>query len=156
MVDALLKRIATAYANVPRPEIITKRVAKGIKEQGQLTDQEQAALYALDPETHWSQLTDEDIRAYDDVLPFLDNEGFLFYLPAFMSYTLRVYDGLYTICSCQYRERFQLFNAQQMRCVFDFLTFCTIDIECHKDVFYGEYAAEALVVVTDVMAQKAA
>jgi len=44
---------------------------------------------AEDHEQHWQELSDADIEEFCSILPWLDDEGLRFYLPAFMSYALR-------------------------------------------------------------------
>lgn len=130
--EELLQRIAVCFADVRRPTRITKTVARATDDEWHLPESRRALLYSQDPETSWDQLADDEMEKYFDVFPFLEAEGYLFYLPAFMSHVLRMYPRVtggnavdFTIYACMHScESFRLFDSEQMRCVVDFLTLC--------------------------------
>jgi hypothetical protein len=82
-------KIVSAFANVPRPSRVTKRVALALDDEWAIDDERGRELYAQDAEQHWQDLTDPEIQEFCSILPWLDDEGLRFYLPAFMSYALR-------------------------------------------------------------------
>ena len=81
--------IDRAFADVPRPSRITKRVAVALDDEWTPDEERCRELTAEDREQHWRDLTDADIEEFCTILPWLDDEGLRFYLPAFMSYALR-------------------------------------------------------------------
>lgn len=81
--------VERAFAHVPRPSRITKRVAVALDDEWTPDEDRCRELIAEDREQHWRELTDADIEEFCTILPWLDDEGLRFYLPAFMSYALR-------------------------------------------------------------------
>ena len=152
MSEELLNRIAECFASVPKPAVITKRVARGIDDDSNLSSARLEELRAQDQESSWTELTDDDIEYFDDILPWLDPDGYRFYLPAFMSYTLRRYRDsaslamngtIYSCTNCVCSHTFALFTAAQMRCVVEFLEFCAVADE-YLDAAHAAYAVDHL------------
>lgn len=81
--------ISSAFAAVPRPAHVTKRIAAAMDDEWLLDPERCEQLSALDLEQRWQDLTDRDIEEYCSILPWLDDEALRFYLPAFMDYALR-------------------------------------------------------------------
>ena len=81
--------VSSAFAEVPRPAHVTKRVAVAMDDEWLADPERSEELRALDLEQRWQDLTDQDIEEYCSILPWLDDEGLRFYLPAFMDYALR-------------------------------------------------------------------
>lgn len=82
-------KIESAFANVPRPSRVTKRVALALDDEWIVDDGRGRELYAQDLEQRWQDLADPEIQEFCSILPWLDDEGLRFYLPAYMSYGLR-------------------------------------------------------------------
>ena len=129
---ALLQRIEAAFANVPRPTKVTKRVAREFDDEPIVTEQRRASLYAKDTEQHGKDLSGEDLATYQDVCLWLDEEASLFYFPAFMFHNL-IDEQPFGWCSadniawiyCTRPEQLRLFNDEQLRCVTDFVALRT-------------------------------
>lgn len=94
-IDALSERldgeIRAAFADVTRGEGITLHEADVIDDYG--SDEERLAARQLDTDQHWSEVADELIERMSSALSFLDASGFHYYLPAYLSWTLRNYDS---------------------------------------------------------------
>jgi hypothetical protein len=147
MTTELLTRIAEAFRGVPRPTVITKSVARALDDEWNLSPESHAELRENDKEQSWVDIADNEIEKFDDILTFLDADGYLFYLPAFMSYSLRRYNDsdsvaldapIFACANCA--ERLHLFSPTQMRCVIDFLTFAA----CEEGRFNTSWAAYAI------------
>jgi hypothetical protein len=126
----LLRKIEAAFANVPKPTKVTKRVARALDDYPTLTKEQWKALYAQDTERHWKDLTHEDLAAFQDICYWLDEEGSLFYFPAFMCHNLAdeqpfgwVSSGDIASTLQSRTSQFRLFNDEQMQCVKEFLTY---------------------------------
>lgn len=126
--EELLAKIALTFANVPKPKRITKSVAKACDDEWLVTERRRKLLYERDVENHWMEISDEEIENHVDIFPFLDGGGLLFYLPAFMCYSLKRYDTPhhtptdFTVFACENpRDQFELFTDLQLQCVLDFL-----------------------------------
>ena len=124
--DELLQRIHKAYAGIPRPTRITKRVAEALDDEWVFSEERWAELYALDTEQQWTDLTDADIEQFCFILPWLDDESLRFYLPAFMCYCLRRFpdEGHRAVCdaqdACASPDRKSVFSQEQLACVHAF------------------------------------
>jgi len=120
----LLERIEREFQGVPRPRI-TKHVARGLDDEWFLSDERGAELAKLDPEHDWHEVSDEDVQKFNEYFSFSDEEGWRFYLPAYMSYYLRNYSDRYmNPVQFAYRyspERLALLTPAQKRCVEEFV-----------------------------------
>jgi len=96
--------IQAAYASVPRPSRVTKRVAIALDDEWLPDEARCAALRALDLEKHWKDLDDAAIEEFGSILPWLDEEGIRFYLPAFMDFALRRYPWQGSRATCDVHE----------------------------------------------------
>lgn len=76
------------FAAVPRP-LITKRIGRAADDEWFPTQERCDELAAQDKEQHWWEVSDNELEEFADVLPWLPSEGFRFYFPAFLSYSLR-------------------------------------------------------------------
>ena len=131
MSDFLIARIVEVFHGVARPPEITKSVARALDDDWKLSPSQAEERRASDGEAQWTDIPDEEIEAFDDIFPFLDSQGYLFYLPAFMSYSLRRYmdsdscalDAPIHACAngC---DRMKLFSPEQVALVIEFLEFC--------------------------------
>jgi len=84
----LLTRIDKAFGEIPRP-LITLHVARGYDDEWSLSQERGEELRAMDPETDWREVSGEKLRNFTEYFSFSNPEGWLFYLPAFMSDELR-------------------------------------------------------------------
>lgn len=123
---ALISMINEAFDGVPLPRI-TLRVARGYDDEWNLTEARGNELRALDPEERWQDVSDEAIQAYQEYFTFSDDEGWRFYLPAFMCHYLRnfpncawhaVYDA------CENQRYIKLLDETQMECMQKFRDLC--------------------------------
>jgi hypothetical protein len=87
---ALLAEITTAFAGVSREGATTLHEAQAMDDRK--SPEEQLAARRLDPERRWQDVPDADISACCSALSFLDEKGFRYYIPAFMTYSLRHWD----------------------------------------------------------------
>ena len=87
-----------------------------------------------DPETRWQKVPDWKIESGASTLSFFDPEGWRFYIPAFMCWTLRNWRTSDSITSDSilwnlantgehWERRYRLLDCDQCEAIFDFLTF---------------------------------
>jgi hypothetical protein len=86
--DEVIAAIRTAFAGVPRGAV-TIHEAEVIDEYG--SDAERAPARRLDTEASWDRVPDADIEACTTALCHLDPEGWRYYGPAYMVWSLRHY-----------------------------------------------------------------
>lgn len=100
--DRLIEAIALAFRDVQLEDGITLHEAIVLDDYGTIAEQQQARL--LDTEQHWWEVSDRSIWDCPSALSFLDQKGFLFYLPAFMTLALRNFyaDRQGIRSSCEY------------------------------------------------------
>lgn len=100
--DRLIEAISLAFCDVQLEDGITLHEAIVLDDYGTLEEQKRARL--LDTEQHWSEVSERKILDCPSALSFLDQKGFLFYLPAFMTLALRnfVADPQGIRSSCEY------------------------------------------------------
>lgn len=144
--DRLLDQIEKAFAHVSRDDGITLHQARVIDNYGDQQEQQRARV--LDTDTHWSQVDVLNIDLAGACLTFLDDVGYRYYLPAYMTATLthayrdicdevidsNVYDHVvYSLDKHTQADhaRYALLTPPQSRCVARFLAF---DMEL--DPFY--------------------
>ena len=125
-------------------------MARALDDEWNLSPERQTELLQKDQEQSWTDITDDEIESFDDILTFLDADGYLFYLPAFMSYALRRHSDsasfaldAATFACANSAERLHLFTPSQMRCVIDFLTFAAA-AERGFDTSWASYAVDHL------------
>jgi len=134
----VIKTITTAFASVSRG-IYTLRQARVIDDYG--TPKQMREAGRLDTDTHWTEVSDEDIKHHTDIHTFLDDASFRYYIPAYMVWSIKNYNGDNTI-SCESTIRalildpwgneesrradiakFQMFDQAQSAAVLAFLRF---------------------------------
>lgn len=123
-IQRLIQRIERAFDGVPRPQI-TKSVARGFDDEWFLSDERGHELQALDPEQRWQDVTEDDVKSFQEYFTFADAEGWRFYLPAHMVYYLRgfpnyAWDAVYWALSSP-GQNLELLDAEQRGCVEEFL-----------------------------------
>ena len=87
---SLLSVIAKAFPVQPIPEITVRQAQ--LSDQGisrEISQAEWEAEGVKDRGLTWPEIPDETIVACDAALSHLDEEGFVYYLPAFLSYAVR-------------------------------------------------------------------
>jgi hypothetical protein len=86
---ALIEEIRCAFADVDRIDGVSLREAEVLDGYGSVW--EQAAARELDIDDHWTAVSDRDLQRYGNKLNFLDTIGLRYYLPAYMSWMLRLH-----------------------------------------------------------------
>lgn len=94
---------------------------------GGLSEERFAELARLDPEQHWTEVSAEATREFQEYFAFSDAEGWRFYLPAFLRHYLAEfplcgYDAV--VYACQRRTHFDLLTQAQVAFVDQFLALC--------------------------------
>lgn len=123
----LIEDIRVAFSGVPRPRI-TLSVARGYDEEWVLSDERVLELSCRDPEQCWEDVTDESMRSCQEYFCFADEEGWRFYLPAFMCHDLRDFPnhgGGAAHYACEAGRGLGLLTDQQMACVIRFAELCS-------------------------------
>lgn len=85
--DAVIASIVAAFVGVGRGDGVTLHEADVIDGYG--SDEMRREARKLDPETRWQDVPEADIEHYHWALSFFDAEGFRYYIPAYMTWTLR-------------------------------------------------------------------
>lgn len=97
----LIDEITSAFGGVSREDGTTLHEAIAIDDYA--SDDEQRAARRLDVDTRWQDVPDAEIWACNSALSFVDEKGFRYYIPAFMTYALRHWeddeDG-YVLSAC--------------------------------------------------------
>ena len=123
----LAVRIPAVFGSPLRPRI-TLHVARGYDDEWFLTEERVAELSALDPEQHWQDVTAEAARTFQEYFSFSDDEGWLFYLPAFIHHYLADfptggYDAVFFAC-VQKKRSTGLLNPEQLAFLEEFTALC--------------------------------
>lgn len=84
---ALVADISAAFDGVSREGATTLHEAEALDDWK--SPEEQRSARRLDPEAKWQDVPDADIFACCSALSFLNEQGFRYYIPAFMLYSLR-------------------------------------------------------------------
>ncbi|TAD75969.1 MAG: hypothetical protein EA001_13045 [Oscillatoriales cyanobacterium] len=100
--DRLIEAIALAFRDVQLEDGITLHQAIVLDDYGTPAEEQRARL--LDTETDWRDISDRNLLDCPSALSFLDQKGFLFYLPALMTLGLRHFyaDPQGIRSSCEY------------------------------------------------------
>lgn len=85
--EMLIAEIREAFADVGRGEGTSLLQGRVLDEYGSPAEQE--AARTRDVDTHWWDVGDYRLERLHNALIFLDADGFRYYLPAFMTWTLR-------------------------------------------------------------------
>lgn len=86
-VEKLLHQIWWAFRKVRLEDGISMTQARAMDDY--MSPEQCQKARRADQEESWTDLTDDKIEKYNDVLTFLDTKGFRFYIPAFMRWVLR-------------------------------------------------------------------
>lgn len=89
--DALLAEIRRVFATVERGGGVTLHETSVLDDYGHGAETARREARQKDTDQHWWEVRDEWIETFGGTggLSFLDDEGFRYYLPAYMSYWLR-------------------------------------------------------------------
>jgi hypothetical protein len=151
----LLAEIANAFPAGPLPETTIRQAQ--LSDQGmsrEISEEEWEAEGAKDRGIPWPEIPDEVLASCDAALSHLDEDGFVYYLPAFLSYAVRhVSSGLFdtdwmsmhftifavTDLSNYNLGRLKRLNDVQIASVIEFLRF----VATHSATYRGD-AEDAL------------
>lgn len=122
----LAERLPAVFGDPPRPKI-TLHVARGYDDEWNLSEERIQELAALDPEQHWTDVSAESTRQFQEYFTFSDAEGWRFYLPAFLrhylaEFPLSGWDAVYS--ACVERKHFDLITPEQAAFIDEFLNLC--------------------------------
>lgn len=145
----LLALIERAFDGVPRGQITLHEA--DLLDRYEFTVAEQEAARSKDQESRWQDVPDEAIVDNADAMPFLDPASWRYYLPAFMSWSIRHIDEkdadpvdatIYTVAhtDTSYLDRYRTLSDDQVSAVARFLRFMMI----HPVIAHSTVAAEAL------------
>lgn len=99
----VIDEIISAFGGVSRGDGTTLHEAIALDDRA--SPDEQRAARSLDVDGRWQDVPDADIWACNSALSFVDEKGFRYYIPAFMTYVLRHWeddeDG-YVLSACTY------------------------------------------------------
>lgn len=157
--EKLLTSIREAFDDVEREDGISLREAEVIDDCG--GEREQRKARRLDNESHWSEVTFEDLERYHWMFTYLDAKGFRYYLPAVMSLAInelpkRDCDSPSSLLSCltprknrsnEIFERYIALLSQSQKEVVRTFRWWLIDSYYAEDAFialdrYWEHAAQ--------------
>ena len=91
-IEWLVAELHRVFTGCVPPEC-TKRVARALDDEWFPSAERVRDLRAEDPEQHWSELSDDDIYEFCNVLFWMTPDAFRFYYPAWLSCTLRHWNG---------------------------------------------------------------
>ncbi len=133
----IIEAIRQAFAEVTREEGVTLHEAVVIDDYG--SKEERAEARKLDVDHHWYDVPDALLESHCDTLCFVDTPGFRYYLPAYMTWTLRyamtsdsfsVDHAVYSLnpgtdskLRDWHLERFEAFDEAQSKAINQFLWF---------------------------------
>lgn len=87
-IDELIAATRRTFGAIPRP-VCTKRIAQALDDEWLVSEARGHELSAMDTEVNWWDVSDEELPNFWSILRWLSPEGFRFYYPAFLTYTLR-------------------------------------------------------------------
>ena len=89
--DRLVQLIETTFVDIPRPDC-TKRVARALDEEWAFSLARADELRALDQEKSWQDLEATEIYEFSEILFWLSPDGFRFYFPAYLRYSIGTWE----------------------------------------------------------------
>jgi hypothetical protein len=116
----LLDEIRRDFSDVVRGDAVTLHETLAIDHWGSEVERRKAR--ELDTDKHWGEVRDGWIQKFDGVggLCFLDDPGFRYYLPAYLSYWLRTDHAPFPLTGLivgRRKWRYRLFTAAQRRTI---------------------------------------
>lgn len=128
----IIRWIETHFEDVTRDGGTTLYQMRVLDDYGSPEDLKEAAK--LDPESTWQEIADPKLSNFACSMVFLDANGFRFYLPAFMRFTLANWKDGAATCENMgviyalgrgpqgfHREAFEMFSQSQMEATAAFL-----------------------------------
>ncbi len=88
----LIHEIEAAFEGVALGNGVSLHQARAMDDDW-VNQSDVADLRSQDPEERWQDISDEKLDLLADTLPFMDPEGFRFYLPRFMVFALKHSEG---------------------------------------------------------------
>ena len=147
-IEKLINLISMEFRDVARNDGVTLHQAAVLDNRGSAHEFEIASK--LDQDCHWKDISQEVIKAHPFILPFLDNTGFAYYIPAYINCILceiknkMKCDELlcWNICynlsidSNQGRSRFEIFSCGQKNSIYRFLMLMALsnNEECNPEI----------------------
>ena len=139
--EELIKIIDKAFDGVEQPKDITIHVAEAHDEYDYEHDKEHRIKDYFGP---WQKVPSEHIKKCQSALSYVDKIGMRYYLPAYMTWYLKNFGNtdevmfdhaLYTLdnhandteLSKYFKERFSLFNPDQLNACALFVKYCAQD-----------------------------
>ena len=122
---AFLDEIRKVFGDVQRGDGVTLHETEVIDMYGSQDARRQAR--GLDADCHWWEVRDEWIEQFGGVggLSFLDDAGFHYYLPAYMSYWLRIGDEpnnlAFHLTDPKFRDFEKIFRPAEKKIIARFL-----------------------------------
>lgn len=116
----------------------SKRIAEQIIHENFIADWYPDIWQEMTTRTYvtWQNIPDKLIEKLHDVLCFLDEKGYRFYLPAYMIYTINNFNSshsnaidstIFSLIPSEYNlSRFQSFNQWQSQAICQFLSFIAL------------------------------
>ncbi|MDY6781637.1 MAG: DUF6714 family protein [Cyanobacteriota bacterium] len=131
----LIGRIQNAFRDVKLGNGISLNMTEYYDSYGYYTDFAEKAKY--DEREDWSLISDSTLEEFTVTFAFTDIAGFRFYLPAYMTWTIKNHRannsivGDYTIYALDTEHYLfkevgfiSAFSSEQMACIIDFLDYC--------------------------------
>ena len=127
-VDRLLNMIDEHFKDIARP-LTTLHVGRALDDEWTVSKERAEELRVHDPEESWQEVPIEKLCVFQEYLCFADDEGWRFYLPAFMrAFLLEFPDhGYVAVCSAtkgNSDDRLNILNEEQRSCVAEFANLC--------------------------------
>jgi hypothetical protein len=132
--DVILE-IERAFDGVARDDGITLHEARALDDYA--SDAERAQARLRDTESRWQDVPQEDIEREYTIFSFLDDRGFRYYLPAYMTWMLCHFDHTHSASldstvfalepSSYFSKRATLFDHAQATAILHFLEFLMTD-----------------------------
>jgi hypothetical protein len=103
--SSIIAEITAAFEGVQLKDGVTLHQARAMDDYESLEAQRKVRLN--DTEHRWQDISDEKLRHFHDVFPYLDYTGFRFYIPAFMIWVLKHLDDEDAGFNCSAVYQFQ-------------------------------------------------
>ena len=143
--DEIIENIYEAFSGVKLTSGVSLYRARLYDDY--ITDSAKHNQTTENEEQSWDSIEDVKIEKYYDSLSFLDSSGFVFYLPAFIVYSMRNIDsdfpvGDYVIYQIKQRLLSEVsgYSLEQKIAVKQFLNYCCNN----EEIFDAELALETL------------
>jgi hypothetical protein len=155
--ERIIAEIENAFAEVRRGNGITLHETDVVDACG--SARERAKARKRDTDERWQDVPDDDIESHQSALCFLDPEGFRYYLPAYMRWSLLHYKSSDSLASDSTiyslgpagnkgvtdwnRERWGVFTERQTQVILAYLRFMVEHGDGCSDNFMADLAINA-------------